>query len=39
MFKLLLKEMIIKNSFIFEGTRYVTIIQYMNEIAKQTTEA
>jgi len=39
LFVLLLKEMIIKHSFIFEGTRYVTIIQYMNEIAKRTTEA
>lgn len=38
-FELSLKEMIIKHSFIFEGTRYVTIIQYMNEIAKRTTEA
>jgi len=38
-FELLLKEMIIKHSCIFEGTRYVTIIQYMNEIAKRTTEA
>jgi len=38
-FELLLKEMIMQHSFIFEGTRYVTIIQYMNEIAKRTTEA
>jgi hypothetical protein len=35
----LLKEVIIEHSVIFEGTRYVTIRQYMNEIAKRTTEA
>jgi len=38
-FELLLKEMIIKHSFIFEGTGYVTSIQYMNEIAERTAEA
>jgi len=35
----LLKEVITEHSFIFEGTWYVTIRQYMNEIAKRTTEA
>lgn len=38
-FELLLKQMAMERSFIFEWTRYVIIIQYMNKMAELNIEA